>query len=254
MRGILTIAWRDFRALVTTPLFFIIAGLCSIIWSVWYFNFLFNFAQQSQQMMQMGQGGNIHFQVFGFHISTVNLILLFAIPGITMKLFTEEKRLNTFDLLLTSPVTATQIVTGKFIAGVGAAWVLVFISFLYPLSTTYVTEIQWGALAAAYLGLLLLVASYVAIGMFASSLTSSILLAVVVGTIFNLIFWFVGSGAEMSQNPTVVSVFEYLSVGEHFFKGFVKGNVKTTSLAFFASVIFLNAFLTQRVVESARWR
>ncbi len=259
MRGAFTIAWRDFRALVTTPLFYVVAGLCAGIWALWFPNFLNQFAMQSQHMMGMegaGGGGNLHFQVFGFHISTVNLLMLFAVPAISMKFFTEDKKQNTFDLLLTAPVTSTQIVMGKFMAGVAAAWILVLVSAIHPLSVAFsgVAEIQWGPLFAAYLGLMLLVASYIAIGMFASSLTNSILLAVILGFIFNLMFWFIGSGTEMAENTYVIAVFEYLSVGEHFFKGFVKGTIKLTSIAFFLSVIGLNCFLTQRVVESARWR
>lgn len=258
MRGALTIAWRDLRALITTPLFYVVAGLCSGIWALWFPNFLSNFAMQSQHMMGMegGGGGNLHYQVFGFHISTVNLLMLFAVPAISMKFFTEDKKLNTFDLLLTAPVTSTQIVMGKFIAGVAAAWILVLVSMIHPLSVWFggVSEIQWGPLLSAYLGMMLLTASYIAIGMFASSLTNSILLAVILGFIFNLMFWFVGSATEMTDSPTWVAIYEYLSVGEHFFKGFVKGTIKITSVMFFLSVISLNCFLTQRVVESARWR
>lgn len=257
MKGTVTIAWRDFRALVSTPLFYVIAGLCSTIWLFWFPNFLKNFAMQSQHMMQFDKsGGNLHYQVFGFHISTVNLLMLFAVPAISMKFFTEDKKLGTFDLLLTAPVTSTQIVIGKFLAGTLAAWILVFLSALYPISIwlTGLAEIQWGPLMSAYLGMMLLVSSYIAIGMFASSLTNSILLAVILGFIFNLMFWFIGSGAEMAENPNMVAIYEYLSVGEHFFKGFVKGTIKLTSIMFFLSVIFLNCFLTQRVVESARWR
>lgn len=254
MRGIKTIAWRDFKALTFNSLFFILAGICSLLWTFWYGNFLDQFMKSSQQMMMMQhQNMNLH-QVFGMHVSTVNLILLFVIPAITMRLFSEEKKSNTMDLLLTSPVDATQIVIGKFLAGTLAAWVLVAISFIFPLVTSFYGEISWGPLVSTYVGLLLLVASYVAVGMFASSLTSSVFLAVIIGVLFNLIFWFLGAGAEIAENPTWVRVFEHLSLGEHFFKNFVKGVVKIESLVFFLSVIGLNCFLTQRVVESNRWR
>ncbi|MDZ4663184.1 MAG: ABC transporter permease subunit [Pseudomonadota bacterium] len=254
MRGICTIAWRDFRALTFNSLFFILAGICAFIWTVWYGTFLKDFIKKSQQMMMMQQHDmNLH-QVFSMHISTVNLILLFIIPAITMKLFSEEKRANTMDLLLTSPINATQIVLGKFIAGTAAAWVLVGVSFMYPLVTSFYGEVSWGPLFSTYVGLMLLVASYVAIGMFASSLTSSVFLAVIIGVLFNLIFWFVGAGAEIAEDPSWVAVFEHLSLGEHFFKNFAKGIVKITSIVFFLSVIGLNCFLTQRVVESNRWR
>ena len=254
MRGICTIASRDFKALTFNSLFFVLSGICALMWTFWYGNFLKEFIKNSQQMMTMQQHDmNLH-QVFGMHVSTVNLILLFIIPAITMKLFSEEKRANTMDLLLTSPINATQIVLGKFIAGTLAAWALVAVSFVFPLVTSFYGEVSWGPLISTYVGLMLLVACYVAVGMFASSLTSSVFLAVIIGILFNLIFWFLGAGAEIAEDPAWVAVFEHLSLGEHFFKNFVKGIVKIQSVVFFLSVIGLNCFLTQRVVESNRWR
>ncbi len=254
MRGIWTIAKRDFRALTGNSMFFILAGICALIWTIWYRNFLGEYIKRTQQMMMFNQqDANLH-QVFGMHVSTVNLILLFIVPAICMKLFAEEKRMNTMDLLLTSPVNATQIVLGKFLAGTMATWVLVGISFIYPLVTSFYGQVSWGPLLSTYLGLMLLSASYVAIGMFASSLTSSVFLSVIIAVLFNLIFWFVGAGAEIAEDPSWVAVFEHLSLGEHFFKNFVKGIVKVDSIVFFLSVVGFNCFLTQRVVESARWR
>lgn len=260
MRGILAIAGKDLRSIFFSPLFWVIGGLCSLVWSLLYIIRVQQFAQSSfqaqMQMAMQGQaegGPNIHFEVFAAHISLVNFIMILAVAALTMRSFAEEKKQRTFDLLLTSPVTATQIVVGKFLGSLGAAWALVFISFCYPLATAPMATVDWGPLLASYIGLLLLVASYVALGLFSSSLTESSVLAVVMSLIFSVGIWFVGAGSEVLDSPTWVAIFEHLSVGTHFVN-FVKGGVSLASTVFFLSVIFLYCFLTQRVVESNRWR
>ena len=256
-RGTWTIALRDFRSLVQTPLFFFVSGMCALIWSFMYIRVIDAFSRMSLQMAfqsrGQGQGISLHFEAFVKHISLVNFLLILAIPALTMRLFSEEKKMRTYDLLLTSPVDATQIAIGKFLAGFGAATVLVLISFLYPMSTAFLTDIQWGPLLASYLGLWLLVGSYVAIGVFASSLTESVMLAVVMALIFNVGLWFVGSGGDIVEGTFWKAFFNQIAIGEHFL-GFIKGGVKLASVVFFVSVISLYCFLTQRVVESSRWR
>lgn len=256
MRGTITIAWRDFRALVTTPLFFVVSGLCTLIWSFMYIRVIDAFSRMSLQMSFQSrgesQGLSLHFEAIVKHISLVNFLLIMAIPALTMRLFSEERKMKTFDLLLTSPVNATQIALGKFLGGFGAATMLLLISLVYPLSTSFLTDLQWGPLVASYLGMWLLVAAYVAVGVFASSLTDSVMLAVVMALIFNVGLWFVGSGAD-ADNPLLRDIFQQLSLGEHFL-GFVKGGIKLAGVTFFLSIVALNCFLTQRVVESMRWR
>lgn len=256
MRGILTIAGKDLRSLFLSPLFWVIAGLCTIVWSVLYTIGVSEFAQRSMMMMAQGQsegGPSIHFEVFARHISLVNFIMILAVAALTMRLFAEEKKSRTFDLLLTSPVTATEIVGGKFLAGLGAAWALVGISALYPISLSVFADFDWGPLAASYLGLALLTGCYVGVGMFASSLTESSVLAVVMSLIFSVGIWFIGAAADAAESPMWVAVFEHLSVGTHFVN-FIKGSVGVAGVVFFASLMFLTFFLTQRVVESSRWR
>ena len=257
MRGALTIAGKDLRGLFMSPVFYVVAGICTLSWTLMFIFSISDFTQQSMmQMMQAhgdGEGINLHYAVFARHISLVNLVLIFAISSLTMRLFTEEKRQRTYDLLLTSPVTATEIMFGKLIAGVLTAWALVGVSFLYPLSLAPFTQIDWGPLLTSYIGLLLLSAAYVSIGMFTSSLTENTALAVLSALICNVMFWFVGVAGESSDDPTVQAIFQQMNVGAHFVN-FIKGQMSISSLTFLASIIFLASFLTQRVIESSRWR
>lgn len=254
MQALFTLAGKDLRILLTSPMFFVISGLCSILWSYSFMRNLLQFAQRSQMMMQPGMeaGMNMQREVFLAHISQVNLLFVFVVPALTMRLLAEEKRIRTYDLLLTSPVSATQIALGKFLAGWGAVSALTLVSFLYPLLTRTVAEFPMAPLFAAYLGVLLVSGAYVAVGLFASALTESIVLSVVMGLIFNILLWFIAQGAG-EQGGMLTAVLEYMGVGHHFL-GFIMGSLKLNSLVYFASVIGLFVFLTQRVVESSRWR
>ena len=253
MRAILTLAAKDLKNLLTSPLFYVISGMCSVLWSYSYMRNLLMFAERSRAMMQPGMenGMNLQGQVFLPHISQINLLFVFVVPALTMRLLAEEKRLRTYDLLLTSPITATEIALGKFLAGWGAVSALTAISFLYPLATRAVAEFPVGPLLSSYLGVLLVSGAYVAVGLFASALTESIVLSVVLGLIFNILLWFIAQGA--GEGTTLSSVMEYMSIGQHFLN-FVMGALKLNSVVFLLSLIGLFVFLTQRVVESSRWR
>ena len=253
MRAIHTIAWKDIKNLLTSPLFYIIAGLCTVLWSYTFIRNIMQFAENSRQNMGTEGGMNLQREVFMLHISQINLLFVFVVPALTMRLLAEEKRLRTYDLLLTSPVTATDIAIGKFLAGFGSVTALTAISFLYPLSVRAVTAYPMAPLFSAYLGVLLVSGAYVAVGLFASSLTESIVLSVVMGLIFNILLWFIAQGAGGESSPTVAAVLEYLSIGQHFLN-FLLGSIKLKSVVFFLSLIGLFVFLTQRVVESSRWR
>ena len=255
MRTILLIARKDFKQVVTSPLFFLVSALCTIVWTIMYRTFLQQFASQSMMSMMQGNqsGQSLMNTVFVQHISVVNLVLIFTLPALTMRLISEEKKLHTYDLLLTSPVSSTDIAVGKFLAGFGIASVLLFISFLYPAFTRLLAVFHWTTLLVLYLGIWLLTALYAAAGLFASSLTESAMLSVFMGVVFNLLIWFIGQSGAGSEIQWWASVANYISVGQHLVN-FLKGMIKVSSLVFFVSSTAFFVFLSQRVVESSRWR
>src|SRR5215204_5993454 len=107
MKGIWTIAMKDVRSLFVSPLFYLVAGVCTLLWSIFFSLSLQEFAQSSQMSMSQmgGEGQSINYVVFARHISLVNFVMILAVAAFTMRLFAEEKRQRTFDLLLTSPIT-----------------------------------------------------------------------------------------------------------------------------------------------------
>ncbi|MCB0350603.1 MAG: ABC transporter permease subunit [Bdellovibrionales bacterium] len=254
MRSTLLIAWKDFKQIILSPSFFLVAAFCAIIWSITYKGFISNFAGEMMASNMQGRPApNIIRVVFTQHIQVTNLLFIFIVPALTMRLISEEKKSRTYDLLLTSPITATNIVIGKFMAGIAAAATLLAISFLYPAAMGFVADFSWTTLLSLYLGIFFITALYTGAGMFASSLTESPMLAFIMGVIFNFLIWFIGPSTSGTEIKWLASVMEYLTVGTQMM-GFVNGAIQISAVIFFITAISFFVFLSQRVVESSRWR
>jgi len=124
---------------------------------------------------------------------------------------------------------------------------------LYPLGTSWFVEFNVGLLISAYLCIALLIGVYTAIGLFSSSLSASIMLSVFLGIIFSVALHFVSLGGQFSNNPLYSSITNYLSVSTHL-DNFFRGNIVSSSILFFFIMAGFFLFMTQRVIESARWR
>ena len=260
LRQTLVIAFRDFyQTGLRSPLFFSLTGFFCVFLSYVFPRELFQFASAYvqpafHQGMGGGQGRNIHFAVFVSHISLINLLLLFCVPALAMKLLAEEKKNRTFDLLMTAPVSSLHIVAGKYLALLALTACFLAVTLLYPLMTAlFPVEIPFGPLTASYIGLFLLAALYCAVGLFASSLTGSAVLSVIIGVILNIALWFISQGQDFSNNPIFTSVMEYLSLGRHL-TSFIQGGLTVSSLVFFLSGVSFFLFLVYRVIEFERWR
>jgi ABC-2 type transport system permease protein len=171
---------------------------------------------------------------------------------ITMRSFAEEKRAGTYELLLTSPVATWEIVAGKFLGTVAFITVMVGLTLIYGAILAVFGNPEIGILLAGYLGLYLLALTFVAIGMFASSLTENQIIAAVTGLVMMLLLFVVGWGAD-TAGETLGAVLRYLSVVEHSGE-LIRGVIDTQSLIYFGSMVVGWMFLTQRSVESIRWR
>lgn len=257
MKGALIICKKELKGFLMSPNFYLIAFLFTLIFSLTYSISLSQFIRTVGAMVATpgapSQQMNIHYGVFLRLLSYLNLILIFVVPALTMKLFAEEKKLRTFDLLLTSPVSSLHIVFGKYFAALGVIFVLVFLAFMYPLVTASFASIQWAPLIIAYLGIFLVGGVYAAMSLFCSSLTESILVSYVAAVILNISIWLVGMGVEAVDSQTARQIFEHISLNTHL-AGLVEGTIRTSALIFLLSLCALFVFLCERVVESNRWR
>ncbi len=231
MNPILTITKRElasfFDSLIAYIMLVIFLGFCG------FFTWMFG----SDIFMR----GQADLYVF---FSWAYLLLFLFIPALTMRLLAEEKRVGTIELLLTKAVSDRQLVIGKFLS----CWLLIIIAlaFTLPYYFTVATlgNIDHGAIWCGYLGLILMSAAHIAIGLFASSITNNqivaFLLALVIGGLFQYIFGFV-SGA---MPGFLGEVLNYLDFNSHF-SSMARGVIDTKDVVYFLSVTALGLLLTE---------
>jgi ABC-2 type transport system permease protein len=185
-----------------------------------------------------------------FHNMTVTL--LFVGPLLTMRLVAEEKRSGTFELLMTSPVTEAQVVIGKFLGALGLLAVMLILTLEFPIVLIHFGEPDMGPLVCGYVGFLLAGACFLAVGVLASSIADSQVVAGFMGFSLSLLFWIIGWAADQT-GPKVGEVLRYISVLTHF-EDFARGVIDTRSVIFYLSIIAFCLFAAMRALESRRWR
>ena len=185
-------------------------------------------------------------------LQNVTILILFIMPMVTMRTYSEEKRSGTIELLLTSPLTDFQIILGKFL-GALALWATMLAVSLIHIGLLFVYgNPEWKPIATAYLGLLLLGGCFISVGLFISSLTKNQIVAGMVTFAVFLFLWVITWIGSFS-GPTIDGLTQYLSIIDHY-DDFGKGVIDTTHLIYYVSFITFGLFLTAKSVDSERWR
>jgi len=187
----------------------------------------------------------------GFLNAAQILILLFA-AVLTMRLVAEERKLGTWELLLTSPVRDSQIILGKFVGSFAVLAGMLLLTLYFPLLLVVFGDPDLGAIGTSYLGLLLLGAACLSIGVFASTLTSNQIVAAVVSGAMLFALWFLGA-VEGFATGALKEVLGYLSLSHHF-ADFTRGIVDTRAVVYYLGVTALFLQLAIGSVETGRWR
>jgi ABC-2 type transport system permease protein len=254
MSNVLAIAGRELRAYFASPVAYIVIGLFAALYGAFFVLYLFLFVEQSMRMGAMGMGGpvNVNQMMLRPLLGNMAVVMLFMLPMLTMRTYAEEKRSGTFELLLTSPLTDVQIVLGKFLGAMAVFALMLLVSGLNVLLLFAYGSPEWKQLASSYLGLLLMGGSFIALGLFLSSLTRSQVVAGAATFAIALLLWIVSWFGE-TGSETVRTLTSFLSVIEHY-EDFSKGVIDTKHLAYYLSFIVFGLFLTVRSVDSERWR
>lgn len=185
-------------------------------------------------------------------LPTTAFLLLLIIPVLTMRLLAEEKATGTVELLMTFPITDTQVVLGKYLATLAVYLLMLVPTLAYVAVLKIFGSSEWGPLLTAYLGLILLGGAFIAVGMFTSSLARNQIVAGVLGIGILLLLW-VLSAASGVLGPRLSGALAYLSLNDHF-QNFIQGVIELKDVVFYLSFIVGALFLTVRVLESSRWR
>jgi ABC-2 type transport system permease protein len=252
VRNILAIAGKELRSYFASPIAYVIIGLFALLFGWFFYAFLQFFVEESQRAMMGGGPVNVNDRLIRGVLLNAAVIILFVMPMITMRTYSEEKRSGTIELLLTSPLTDVQIILGKFLGAMGlfAAMLLVTmidIAILFRLGNP-----EWKPVVAGYFGLLLMGGCFVSVGLLISSLTKNQIVAGFVTFAVFLLLWVINWLAD-SAGPTARAVLSFLSITDHL-DDFTRGIIDTKHIVYYLSFITFGLFLTAKSVDSERWR
>jgi len=237
MKNAITVARKEFRTYFESPIAYIFITAFLLLVN---FLYLWTFFVTGQADMR---------PFFGF----MPFVFLFLVPSITMRLWAEERKMGTLEVLLTLPVQEKEVVLGKFIASFLFLLVMVALTFNIPLLVGVLGDPDWGTIICGYLGCLLMGASYLAIGLFASAISDNQIVAFILAIAICTAMLIVGEWFFLILVPDVlVPFFNFLGLGTHF-ESMGRGVIDTRDLLYYISVIGVFLYLNVNTVENRTW-
>ncbi|MFC2040998.1 ABC transporter permease [Chloroflexota bacterium] len=235
MKNTMSIALKEFKSYLTSPMAYVVTGIFLVLTG-----FFFSISPSTY----------LETSIKGF-LQAGGLLVLLLSAVLTMRLIAEERKLGTMELLLTSSVRDSEIIIGKFLGSLGILTVMLVLTFYYPFLLVLLGDPDMGPIASGYLGLFLLGCTSLAVGLFASSMTSNQIVAAVVagGILFGL--WFIGAAADFLPEA-LGDIIGYLSLS-YYFPDFMRGLIDTRGIVYYLSIMALFVFLAIRSLENSRW-
>ncbi len=234
MRQATRIFKKEFNDYFTSPIAYIVIAIFLLLTGWLFFSTFFVLGQLDLRSF---------FNLLPFLFSIV-------VPILTMRLFSEELNVGSYELLLTMPVTFSDIILGKFFAALAFVAALLAPTLAYPAFVTFLGNLDWGVVAGSYIGALFLGAAYAAIGLFASSLTRNQIIACIVGIIICAVLAIVDKMLFFFPED-LLSVVAYLSTSTHF-ENIAKGIVDLRDIIYFLSIIFIGLYATHLVMQEKK--
>lgn len=246
MRNILLIASKELRSYLTSPMAYIVVCVFLLLSGLFFVLYLTNTDYNDTSL----KGFIDPLSVFGVQTGGNVLLLLFAVV-LTMRTLAEEKKMGTLELLLTSPVRDSDVVLGKFLGSLGILCIMLILTILYPILLIVFGDPDIGPIWTSYLGLFLLGSTALAVGIFASSLTTNQIVAAVLSGAILFGLWVIGIIAG-SAPEALQEVLSYISISRHS-SGFEVGIIDTRDIIYYLSIIALFLYASIRSLEASRW-
>ena len=255
MSNVLAIAQKELRSYFVSPIAYVVIGLFAVLFGVFFLSSLSFILRVSLQagMMQGAPPINLNEYMIRPLFGNTGVILLFVLPMITMRSYAEETRSGTIELLLSSPLTDMEIILGKFLGALTLYAMMLAVTGVHMGFLFYYGEPELAPVLSGYLGLLLMGASFISIGLLISSATKNQVVAGMITFAVLLLFWVISWLGDPGAGSTSSQVLAYLSVLDHF-DDFSKGVIDTSHLVYYLSFITFGLFLTAKSVDSVRWR
>lgn len=236
MRAVRPLLYRELLSSFCSPVAYV-ALTVFLLLSGYFFCVILNVTQEASLRYALGN---------------FSITLLFLAPLLTMRLLSEEKKSGTLEILMTAPLTEWDVVLAKFLASWSLYLFIAAPTALYLIFLSAYGNPDFGPVVTGYLGLVLMGAAFVAIGLFASSLTANQIIAAAISFLILLGFWVLGFATEDTTSP-LGKILAYLSLFEHY-DTFRRGILDSKDVIYYISTTILFLFLTVRVLESRRWK
>jgi ABC-2 type transport system permease protein len=231
MRQVPHIFKKEFRTYFVSPIAYIVISIFLIVTGWFFFSTFFLFNQANLRNF----------------FSLLPVVFAFVVPAVTMRLFSEELNVGSYEILLTMPVTYREVVLGKFLASVAFVTAMLLPTLAYPVTITFLGDLDWGPVAGGYVGAILLGAAFSAVGLFASSLTRNQIVAFIVGVAICFALVLIDKILFFLPSP-LVGVLEYLGADYHF-ENISKGILDSRDIVYFLSLIFISLYATHLAME-----
>ncbi len=250
MKAIFTVFGKEFKSYFFSPIAYIVLFVFVVVSGIFFFLYLQGFAeaQTDPRLTFAEEGISLNEFVIRPFFGTISVLLLLLIPLMTMSLIADERKSFTAELLFTSPVKITSIIKGKYLSSLLLFSVMIILSAVYTFVLIKCGNPDLGPILSGYLGLFLMGGSFLAVGIFASSLTDNQMIAAVISFGLLLVFWIIGASSSAAD-----AVFGYLSIINHF-ENFGKGIIELTDIVYYLSFTFLGLYLAYIMHNSERWR
>jgi len=249
MRNIWIIAKREFDHYFISPIAYVVAFMIlltiGIIFAINIYFFIQNALQSFGQVPDISSVTG----AFGF-------LLVLSIPAITMRLISDEARMGTLELLLTAPIRDFELVVGKWLGGFLFILTVVAVTLVYPLILNGLVSpgIDQQLVMSSYLGVILVAASFLALGVGISAVfTNQVAAFFVTLSVFVFLWWLIGFPAQVLHG-SASELFRYLYMKSHFYDALNVGSIKLADLVYFFSLIALGLFMGTTAIETRRWR
>lgn len=255
MRNVLAILGRELRAYFASPIVYVLATIFLLITGAFFYLTIYSYAEASVRAAGQPFAAtylNSTEIVFRPLFANIWVIMLLMMPLLTMRLFAEERRLGTIELLFSYPVRDGDVILGKLLAVFAVFAFMIGLTFAYPAYLAAVGSVEWGPVVSGYLGIACLGLALFAWGMFFSTLTENQIVAALIGFGFALLAFILNWLADATTGRAA-QVLEYLSIQQHL-QSFARGTLDTRDIVYYVIVTALGLFLTWRSLESRRWR
>jgi ABC-2 type transport system permease protein len=240
MKNAFTIFKKELRSYFSSPI-----GFVFIIFYLLVSNAFFFFVQDFFKVGQVSMRG---------YFAALPWVFLFFVPAISMRLWAEEKKMGTVELLLTMPLKEWEVVFGKFLAAFGFLAITLIFSLTIPISLAYLGKPDYGVIVGSYVGALFLGSAYLAIGLFISSLTENQVVAFIISLAVIFVLLLVGiAPVWLNALGSIVAVCEYVSLLSHF-NNVTRGVIDSRDVIYYGSVIVLFLYLNIKNIEARKWR